>query len=96
MASNNNQEAPELPWFTKPITPNIPTLTTLNQFGQNIELPYLRYGLINNEPFLIGTSGRFGEVYEEHLKAFLMPRLPFESHVNNKALKTLYTNHPFN
>jgi hypothetical protein len=25
-----------------------------------------------------------------------MSKLPFESHINDKALKTLYTDHPFN
>jgi hypothetical protein len=72
MTGNSDQEAPDPPWFTKPVTPNILTLTTTNQFGQNIELSYLQYGLINNEPFLLGTTGRSREVYGEHLKAFPM------------------------
>jgi hypothetical protein len=96
MANNNNQEAPDPPWFIKPVAPNIPSLAAINQFGQTIELPYLQYGLINNKPFLLGTTGRSGEVYGEHLKAFLMSKLPFESHINNEALEALYTDHTFN
>jgi hypothetical protein len=96
MANNSNQEAPDPPWFTKPIAPNIPSLATVNQFGQSIKLPYLRYGLIDNKPFLLGTTGRSREVYGEHLKAFPMMTLPFESHINDKALEALYTDHPFN
>jgi hypothetical protein len=96
MANDSNQKAPDPPWFIKPIAPNIPSLATVNQFGQSVELPYLQYGLIDNEPYLLGTTGRSGEVYGEHLKAFLMSTLPFESHVNGEALEALYTDHPFN
>jgi hypothetical protein len=96
MGENNNQEAPDPPWFTKPITPNIPTLTTTNQFGQNIELPYLRYGLIEGEPYLLGTTERSRGVYGEPLKAFPMEQLPFETRVNDNNLEPLYTDHLFN
>jgi hypothetical protein len=41
MASDSNQEAPDPPWFTKPVAPNIPSLATVNQSGQSIELSYL-------------------------------------------------------
>jgi hypothetical protein len=41
MANNSNQEAPDPPWFTKPIAPNIPSLAAVNQFGQSVKLPYL-------------------------------------------------------
>jgi hypothetical protein len=41
MANDSNQEAPDPPWFTKPVAPNIPSLATINQFGQSVELPYL-------------------------------------------------------
>jgi hypothetical protein len=85
MANDSNQEAPDPLWFTKPIAPNIPSLAAVNQFGQFVELPYL-----------LGTTGRSGEVYGEHLKAFPMMTLPFESHVNDEALEALYTDHPFN
>jgi hypothetical protein len=72
MGRDSNQEPPDLPWFVKPVALNIPTLTATNQFGQNIELPYLRYGLIEDEPYLLGTTGRSGGVYREPLKAFPM------------------------
>jgi hypothetical protein len=96
MANNSNQEAPDPPWFTKPVAPNIPSFAAINQFGQSVKLPYLQYGLIDNEPFLLGTTERFREVYGEHLKAFPMLTLPLESHVNDEALEALYTDHPFN
>jgi hypothetical protein len=96
MANDSNQEASDPPWFTKPIAPNIPSLAAVNQLGQSVKLPYLQYGLIDNEPFLLGTIGRSGEVYGEHLKAFPMSTLPFKSHVNDEALEALYTDYPFN
>jgi hypothetical protein len=96
MGGNSDQEASDPPWFTKPIASNVPTLTAINQFGQNIELPYLRYGLIEDEPYLLGTTGRSGGVYREPLKAFPMEQLPFETCVDDDDLKLLYTDHPFN
>jgi hypothetical protein len=96
MGGNSNQEASDLPWFTKPIAPNVPTLTATNQFRQNIELPYLQYGLIKDKPYLLGTTGRSGGVYEEPLKAFPMEQLPFETCVDDDDLEPFYTDHPFN
>jgi hypothetical protein len=96
MGGNSDQEAPDLSWFTKPIALNVPTLTVTNQFGQNIELSYLQYELIENEPYLLGTMGRSGEVYGEHLKAFPIQRLPFKACVDDNDLEPLYTDHPFN
>jgi hypothetical protein len=96
MGGNSNQKAPDLPWFTKPIASNVPTLTTTNQFGQNIELPYLQYRLIEDEPYLLGTTGRSRGVYREPLKAFPMKQLPFETHVDDDDLEPLYTDYLFN
>jgi hypothetical protein len=44
----------------------------------------------------LGTTGRSREVYGEHLKAFPMQQLPFETHIDDNNLEPLYTNHPFN
>jgi hypothetical protein len=79
MGGNSNQEAPDPPWFAKPIAPNVPTLTTTNQHGQQIELPYLWYGLIEDKPYLLGTTGRFEGVYREPLKAYPIEHLPYET-----------------
>jgi hypothetical protein len=35
-------------------------------------------------------------IYGNFLQSFPMPKLPFKTHTNDKALEELYTNHPFN
>jgi len=89
-------EVPEPPWFAKPGALNVPTVMAVNEQGQNIELPYIHYALIDNEPMLLGTTGKNGEVYGDYLRAFPMPRLPLKTHVNDEVLEDLYTDYPFN
>ena len=93
---DNANEAPDPPWFTKPIQPHILTVTATDDQGQTVELPYIRYSLINNEPMILGTARRNGEVYGDYLKAYPTPKLPFETSVNDHALEELYTDYPFN
>ena len=87
---------PDPPWFAKPRLPEIPTITAVDDHGQTIELPYMRYALIDDEPMLLGTTDRTGAVYGDYLRAFPMPNLPFESNMNDTVLEELYTDHPFN
>jgi hypothetical protein len=96
MGGNGDPEAPDLPWFAKPIALNVLTLTTTNQHEQQIELPYLQYGLIEDEPYLLGTTGRFRQIFGEMLKAYPMEHLPYETHVDDDDLEPFYTDHPFN
>ena len=56
----------------------------------------MRYGLQDNEPLLLGTSGKNHAVNGELLRAFSMPILPFTSHINNTAIEALYTDYSFN
>ncbi len=93
---DNADKVPNPPWFTKPTFPTIPVISAVNEYSQTVELPYIRYTIIDNEPMLLGTQKKNGEVYRDYLKAFPMPTLSFESHVNDSALEGLYIDYPFN
>ena len=60
------------------------------------ELPYMRYGLVKNKPLLLGTSGRNQQIYDDHLRAFPMPVLPFTTNIDDSALEELYMDYPLN
>ena len=55
----------------------------------------MQYGLVKNEPLLLGTSRKNQHIYGDHLRAFSMPILSFTTNVNDLALKSLYTDYPF-
>ena len=92
----DSDSAPAPPWFTKPSAPTLPQVTATTDSGHTIPLPYLRYALVDNEPMLLGTTGRDKEVYGEYLRALPAPTLPFQSTLDDGALEELYTDHPFN
>jgi hypothetical protein len=92
----HDPRAPDPPWFTKPTIPSIPIVTSVNENGETVELPYLRYALVENEPLILGTTGRDEAVYGTNLQAFPMPTLPIETITNDTALEELYTDYPFN
>ena len=87
---------PNPPWFAKPSTSGIPIIMGQDSHGRQFELPYMRYGLVENEPLLLGTSGRNQQIYGDHLRAFPMPNLPFTTNIDDSALEELYTDYPFN
>ena len=82
---------PDPPWFAKLTALRIPTLMGQDEQKRQYELPYMRYGLVKNEPLLLGTSRKNQHVYGNHLRAFPMPILPFTTNVDDSALEALYT-----
>ena len=72
---DTSSTVPDPPWFAKPRLPKIPAITTINDHRQTIELPYMRYALIDDELMLLGTTDRTGAVYGDYLRAFPMPNL---------------------
>ena len=89
-------QVPDPPWFAKPKLPTIPKVFAVDKYGQKQELPYIRYALIDNEPMLLGTTGKNEGVYGDYLRAMPMPDLPYESKIDDSALEDLYTDYPFN
>ena len=87
---------PDPPWFAKPSASGIPIIMGQDSHGRQFKLPYMRYGLVENEPLLLETSGRNQQIYGDHLRAFSMPVLPFTTNVDDSALEELYMNYPFN
>jgi hypothetical protein len=92
----HNEQVPDPPWFLKPRLPNMPAITAVNQYGQTIELPYMWYALMDEEPMLLGMDRKDGEVYGEYLQAIPMPSMQLHARVDNLALDELYTDYPFN
>ena len=93
--TEDSGEIPDPPWFLKPNLPDIPTLTVNGPQGQPIELPYMRYALINENPMLLGMEKKNGAIYGESLQACPYARtLPY--HINDSELEWLYTDYPFN
>jgi hypothetical protein len=96
LTSHHSEQVPDPPWFLKPRLPNMPAITTVNQQGQTIELPYMQYVLMDEEPMLLGTNKKGGDIYGEYLQATLMCDMQLHARVNNLALDKLYTDYPFN
>jgi hypothetical protein len=94
--SHHSKQIPDPPWFLKPQLPDMPAITTVNQQGQTIELPYMRYALMDEEPMLLGTDKKGGDVYREYLQATPMPDMQLHARVDDLALDELYTDYPFN
>jgi hypothetical protein len=74
----------------------MPAVTAVNQQGQTIELLYMRYALMNEEPMLLGTDKKGEDVYGEYLQATPMCDMELHIRVNDLALDKLYTDYPFN
>ena len=87
---------PDPPWFAKPSASGIPIIMGQDTHGRQFKLPYMRYGLVKNEPLLLETSGRNQQIYGNHLRAFPMLILPFTTNVDDTALEELYMDYPFN
>ena len=91
----NSGEVPDPPWFAKPNQPDIPALTVNGPHGQLIELPYMHYALIDENPMLLGIEKKNGAIYGENLQAVpYAGSLPY--HINDSELEWLYTDYPFN
>ena len=67
MPDTDSHEPPDPPWFAKPNHPDIPCVEATNTKGHTVELPYIRYALIDEEPMLLGTTGKGEAVYGEYL-----------------------------
>ena len=91
-----NTGPPDPPWFTKPINLEVPSIFGLDEQGQPFELPYMRYGLVENEPMLLGTNRKNQNVWGDRLWAFPMLVLPFTTNIDDSAIEGLYTDYPFN
>jgi hypothetical protein len=71
----------------------MPAITAVNQQGQTIELPYMWYALMDEEPMLLGTDKKGGDVYREYLQATPMRDMQLHARVNDLALDELYTDY---
>jgi hypothetical protein len=91
----NDSLAPDPPWFPKPPPPHAPEVHGVDKEGRHVNLPYIRYALMDDDPVLLGVAGRDQEIFGEPLRAFPAPPVPFTTHINNRALEGLYTDHPF-
>ena len=94
--SHHSEQILDPPWFLKPRLPDMPAVTAVNQQGQTIELPYMRYALMDEEPMLLGTDKKGGDVYGEYLQATPMRDMQLHARVDDLALDELYTDYPFN
>ena len=48
---------PPPPWFKQPNTPMVLQVVIENKLGGLIELPFIRYTLLDNAPMILGTEG---------------------------------------
>jgi hypothetical protein len=96
LTSHHSEQVPDPPWFLKPRLPDTPAITTVNQQGQTIELPYMWYALMDEEPMLLGTDKKGEDMYGEYLQAIPMHNMQLHARVNDLALDELYTDYPFN
>jgi hypothetical protein len=92
----SNTKAPDPLWFAKPDIPLMPTVSTINANRETIELPYIRYALIDNKPMLLGRKKRAEKVFGDYLQAKPKYHLAWPSNIDNAAMKDLYTDYPFN
>jgi hypothetical protein len=93
---DNSSKIPDPPWFLKPDLPHIPKVTAVNEHGQTVTLPYIRYALIDYEPMLLGTAPGEDGIYADYLRVHPVTTLPIETSINDGALEDLYTDYPFN
>ncbi len=96
MGDTHNSTVPPPPWFRVPELPHVSRVTTQDENNQTIDLPFIRYTLLDEEPIMMGTTANDAPVYGNTLKALPAPPPPFESHVNDSQLEDLYKDYPFN
>ncbi|KAF8496375.1 hypothetical protein F5888DRAFT_1804070 [Russula emetica] len=87
---------PGPPWFPKAEAPLLPKIVANGPGRGEIELPFLRYALIDEEPMILGTTGHEQEVYGEKLLAGQAPIPSIPLHIDDTQLDSLYEDHPFN
>jgi hypothetical protein len=51
---------------------------------------------MDEEPMLLGTDRKDGEIYREYLQAIPMPSMQLHARVDDLALDKLYMDYPFN
>ncbi len=88
--------APPPPSFKCPDVPTVPQVMVENEQGGLIELPFVRYALLDNAPIILGTEGCEEVVYGCELKALPMPPLSWTTMHDNRELDLLITDYPFN
>ena len=88
--------APPPPWFKRPDAPTMPHVVVENEQGGLMELPFIRYALLDDTPMILGTEGRKEAVYRHELKALPMPPLPWTTMHDGGELDLLVANYPFN
>ena len=81
LMGNDGSLAPDPPWFAKPPAPMAPSVHGVDREGNSFELQYIRYALMDDEPMLLGTTGKDQEVFGEPLRAFPAPPVPFITHI---------------
>jgi hypothetical protein len=86
---------PGPPWFRHPTTPFIPPFH-YDDGGQQVNLPYIQYALLDGEPMVLGTTGLDAPIYGEKLFALAAPPPPFQMDTDNSQLNKLFLDHPFN
>ncbi len=93
---DNYSVAPLPPWFKVSEHPHVPKVTTQDENNHTIDLPYIHYTLMNEEPMMVGTTAKDALVYGETLQALPAPPPLFISHIDNSMLEDLYKDYPFN
>ena len=87
---------PPPPWFKCPNVPTILRVIIENEQKEPIELPFVRYALLNDTPMILGTEGHKEAIYGHKLKALPTPPLSWTTTCNDRELDLLVTDYPFN
>src|SRR5258708_7777293 len=88
--------APSPPWFKCPDTLTILRVVIKNKQGGLVELPFVKYALLDNTPMILGTKGCEEAIYGHKLKVLPAPPLPWMTTWDDGELDLLVTNYPFN
>ncbi len=96
LAMGAGPAVPPPPWFKWPDAPTIPQVIIENKQRGLVELPFMRYALLDNAPMILGTEGWEEVVYRHELKALPVPPFPWMTTCNDEELDLLISNYPFN
>ena len=88
--------APPPPWFKHPNMPTILWVVVENKQEGLVELPFVRYALLDNTLMILGTKGCEEAIYGHKLKVLPAPPLPWMTTCDDGELDLLITNYPFN
>ncbi len=94
--NTKNNPGPGPPWFKHAAPSLIPKVVTKDNDGKLHKLPYVRFTLLDDQPMVLGTTGKGTTIFSQRLTASPAPPPPYLSKCDDNNLDILYNDYPFN